>query len=96
MERDAFTTEFTRRLRFVLQKHEREIIARADLKESTVIRSASVIDTNYLAAREAKARGALEEANTNLDAAIGAFADYMLDLITTPVSPLPPAPSSDA
>lgn len=41
MTRDAFTTEFLRGMRFVLQKHEREVLARRESKAPLAIAAAN-------------------------------------------------------
>jgi len=72
MERAAAVDAFTRALRLVLQKHEREVAARAEVKRE------------HRAENLATVEAALREANTNLDAAIDQFADVCLSLPLTP------------
>lgn len=69
MTRDEFTTEFTRAIRFVLQKHERETEARADQRSEGGAGWNQRVDA------------ALAAANTNLDAAIGQLADHVYDAL---------------
>jgi hypothetical protein len=85
MERAAAVDAFTRGLRLVLQKHEREVEARAEVKEARRLRTVfSPLETEYLKKKLATAEAALQEANTNLDAAIDQFADVCLSLPLTP------------
>lgn len=66
MTRDEFTTGFLSRMRFVLQKHEREVLARG------------AYDPN---ATPITQRAALEMANMNTDAAIILLADDLYDAL---------------
>ena len=66
MTRDDFTTEFARGMRFVLQKHEREIEARAVYHG---------VNANGIIS----AKAALEHATTMTDAAIQQVADHCFD-----------------
>lgn len=70
MTRAEFAVEFTRGLRFVLQKHEREMQARS------VYFSVSPSGIS-------SAQKSLEHATTMTDAAIDQFSDHIFDAIET-------------
>jgi hypothetical protein len=66
MTRDEFSAEFATGLRFVLQKHEREVVARVAANRPT---------------RDLADIRALEHANKMTDAAIQQLADSVFDAI---------------
>lgn len=83
MDRTAFLTAFGERLRFVLQKHEREVKARAERDAAEAHAKAATAHTDYINTRLLATRDALTTASTNLDAAILECGEHLYDVVVS-------------
>jgi hypothetical protein len=82
MSQTEFSTELCRAMRLVLQKHEREVLARAHASETQQhLLSSPYHSSEYLETKRDQAAAALNEANLNLDAALEQFANHLFQAL---------------